>query len=822
MKYNKPIKFVIVGGVAAGASAAARARRLSENAEITIVERGQDVSFANCGMPYHVSDEIPDRSRLSLQTPASLEKLLNIRVLTGTEATAINRTAKTLTVKTLSDGTVSEITYDKLLLAPGASPIRPPMEGIGHKNIFTLRTLQDMDAIKARAASAKSALIVGAGFIGLEMAEALLKLGLRVTLVELQKQVLPQMDSEMVKTVEAELVASGCELLTGESVAGFSGEKDSLIAKLASGKTVVSDMVILSIGVKAESRLAREAGLALGVRDTVVTNEWLQTSDPDIYAAGDVAETYDPILGRRVSVPLGGPANRQGRVLADHIFMGDSARPYPGTIGTAIVRVFDTTAAVTGWTEKRLANDKIPFETTTVTAQQHASYFPGATPITMKILWSPKDGRLLGAQAFGPNGVDKRMDVVAAALVGKMTVDDLCHLELSYAPPFGSARDILNIAGFAAQNIRNGLNSATHDLPSGTGTQIVDVRPKALADLRPIPDAINIPLESLRASLSQIDKNRPVVTVCALGKSSYFAFRILNQNGFKAQSLIGGMTLLAPPAVQPTPHNSPNMKNTQNETQSCSSTTTPAPNAITLDATGLCCPGPLIRVKDAAATLAPGQELIVKASDAGFASDLPAFCKASGLEFLGVDKSSGILVGRLRKPHGALQPIASQVASQEKNGMSIVLFSCELDKAMAALVIANGVAAMGGQATIFFTFWGINVLRKETPVTVNGKTFMDKMFGWMMPKGTDAVPLSRMHMGGMGTAMMKWRMASKNLPNLPGLLSEAKRNGVRMVVCSMSLDAMGLKMEELLDGVEIGGVADFVGSANECGKSIFI
>lgn len=534
-----PQTIVIIGGVAGGASAAARARRHSESAHIIVIERGPDVSFANCGLPYHIGGEIADRAELSLQTPQSLRMLLNLDVRTLTEAIAIDVPNKQVLVRALTNHTESTISYDKLILAPGASPLRPPLPGIDSPLIHTLRNLQDMDRIKEAAAEVDHVAIIGAGFIGLEMAEQLHHIGKKVSVIELQPQVLPQLDPEMAKPLEKALREKGVELILGDGIEGFEAAPDAISAKLKSGKSLTVGLVILSIGVRPESALAKEAGLTLGPRGHIVVDAHQLTSDADIYAVGDVCETLEPILGKRAAIPLGGPANRQGRTAADHMFLGEKSLPYPGSIGTAIVRVFDHVAGITGWSETRLKMEGVPYQTVTVNGGSHASYFPGSETITLKLLWSPSDGRVLGAQASGKDGVDKRLDVIATALRGRLNIDDLAHLELSYAPPFGSAKDVVNVAGFAAGNIRDGLLIPVPDLQSA-GAQIVDVRPEASATKNPVPGAKNIPLAELRKRLEEIDRSQPVFTICQMGKTSYFAARILANHGFDARSILGG------------------------------------------------------------------------------------------------------------------------------------------------------------------------------------------------------------------------------------------------------------------------------------------
>jgi NADPH-dependent 2,4-dienoyl-CoA reductase/sulfur reductase-like enzyme/rhodanese-related sulfurtransferase len=535
-------KLLVIGGVAAGASCAARARRLDEHAQIVMIERGPDVSFANCGLPYYIGGEIGDRSTLAVQTPATLKAQLNLDVRTGCEAIKIDRAGMRVEVKYLADGRTEWLPYDKLMLAPGATPLRPRLAGSDDVRIFTLRNLHDMDRIHEATEEGQRAVVIGAGFIGIEMSEQLRHKGLSVELVEQQKQIFPQLDAPMTALLESELRHHDIGITLGDAVTRFEAQETHLRCHLASGKVLDSDIVVLSIGVAPDTELAREAGLMLGDRGHILVNEFMQTSDPAIYAAGDAVLTRDRVLGTPGNVPMGGPANRQGRVAADHIFMPDKARPYPGSLGTAIVRGFEVAAGITGWSEKRLLAAGKEFQTVTINDHDHATYYPGAKPLTLKITWEPETGRVLGAQASGFDGVDKRLDVMAAAILGGATIDDLCHIELAYAPPFGAAKDAINLAGFAACNRRDGLIRHVTELPVDPLAQIVDVRPKPLSEAYPAPvPVINIPFPTLRANLDKLDRSRPVVTLCAFGKMSYFAARILAQEGFDVYSFSGGL-----------------------------------------------------------------------------------------------------------------------------------------------------------------------------------------------------------------------------------------------------------------------------------------
>lgn len=550
-------RIVIVGGVAAGASAAARARRRSEAAEIVLIERGPDVSFANCGLPYFIGGEIKQREALAVQTPQTLKAMLALDVRTSTEAMAIDRAGKRVHIRSLASGTEAWLAYDRLILAPGAVPVRPPLPGIDDPRIFTLRSLADMDRIKAAAASARRIAVIGAGFIGLEMAEQFVHLGKQVALIEMLNQILPPLDRPMTMLMEDELKRRGVELIVNDGIESFAAE-NTLTCRLKSGRTVSADLVVLSIGVRPDTALAKAAGLELGPRGHIRVNGFMQTSDPEIYAAGDAVEVKDLLTGEPTAVPLGGPANRQGRLAADHIFHPEQTQPYTGALGTAIVRAFDIAAGLTGWSEKRLQAAKRAYRTVTVNDNHHAGYYPGAKPMLLKLLWEPATGRVLGAQATGFLGVDKRLDVLATAIAGGMTIDDLAQLELSYAPPFGSAKDIVNLAAFTAINARDGLVTPVDAIPDDPSIQVVDTRPAPLAQAHPLTQvrAINIPLAALRQRLGELDRNRPVVTVCAFGKTAYFAARILAQNGFNVSTLTGGIRAHfdpRTPAKLPTP-----------------------------------------------------------------------------------------------------------------------------------------------------------------------------------------------------------------------------------------------------------------------------
>jgi NADPH-dependent 2,4-dienoyl-CoA reductase/sulfur reductase-like enzyme/rhodanese-related sulfurtransferase len=538
------MKIVIIGGVAGGASAAARARRLSESAEIVILERGPDVSFANCGLPYYVGGEIAEREKLLVATPQFLRRRLNLDVRTGSQVDAIDRAAKRVQVRELATGRTYEEAYDKLILATGAAPLRPPIPGLDLPGIYTLRNMQDADRLKASVdAGVREALVVGAGFIGLEMVENFVRRGIRTTVVELQDQVLPPLDKEMTTPLAEHLAQHGVELLLGESAEAFEPAPEGLAVRLKSGRRLTAQLVSLGIGVRPESQLATAAGLDVGPRGGIRVNASMQTSDPSIYAVGDVIEVQDVVTNLPTQVPLAGPANRQGRLAADHIF-GNPAQ-YRGTQGTAIVKVFDRTAAMSGASEKTLRRIGQTFRKVYIHPAHHAGYYPGAEAMSLKLLFAPETGRILGAQAVGGAGVDKRIDVLAVAIQAGMTVFDIEEMELAYSPQYGSAKDPVNMAGFVAAGLLRGEHPQADvetilALPEDARPLLLDVRTPAEHAAGSIPGSLNIPIDELRANLSRLPQNRPIASYCQVGMRGYLATRILLQSGFSAVNLGGG------------------------------------------------------------------------------------------------------------------------------------------------------------------------------------------------------------------------------------------------------------------------------------------
>lgn len=537
------MRVLIVGGVAGGMSAAARLRRLDESADIVVFERDDYVSFANCGMPYFLSGDIAEREQLLLQSPRTLRESLDLDVRTGHEVVAIDRATHTLTVRDRRTGAETVETYDALVLATGAAPVRPPLPGIDDPRVRSLRSITDMDAIAALVDEGVTrAVVIGGGYVGLEMVEALRSRDIAVTVVEAQDQVIPPLDPEMASYLVEELERNDVRVLLGTQAKGFRDTADGLVVDVAD-ETIPADLVVLAVGVRPESILAREAGLDMAPNGAVLTDDHMRTSDPAVYAVGDSVQVTDTVTGRPTVIPLAGPANRQGRVAADNI--AGRASTYDSTQGTGIVKVFDLTAAMTGANERALTNAGIPFAKVDLHPYSHASYYPGAHTMHLKVLYSPDDGRILGAQAVGVEGVDKRIDVLAVAIRGGMTVEDLESVELAYAPPYGSAKDAINMVGFVASNVRRGDMSLwfAEEWPDAlpAGTVLLDVRnPEENAEWA-IPGSVLIPLRELRDRMDELPIDAPIRVYCRSGFRSYLAQRVLAQNGWPdVRTLSGG------------------------------------------------------------------------------------------------------------------------------------------------------------------------------------------------------------------------------------------------------------------------------------------
>ncbi|MBO4849010.1 MAG: FAD-dependent oxidoreductase [Clostridia bacterium] len=813
-------KVVIIGGVAGGASCAARLRRLDETAEIIMLERGEYISYANCGLPYHVGGVIRSRNALLLQTPEAMKKKFLVDVRTLSEAVAIDRERKTVRVRDAANGTEYEESYDTLVIATGSSPLRPNIPGINSPRVRTLWTVPDADDLKDAAASSRKAAVIGGGFIGVETAENLKHAGLAVELIEAADQVLAPLDPEMALLVQRELAENGVRLTLGDGVDSFEDTGSGLKIKLKSGRTAEADFAVLSIGVRPNSALARDCGLEINARGGVVTDERMRTSDPSIYAVGDAVEVEDAVFGGRTMTALAGPANKQGRIAADNI--AGLGSEYHGSQGTSIVKVFGLTAASTGANEKTvkargMVKDR-DYRTVTLMQNHHAGYYPGALPIMMKLIFTADGGRILGAQAVGAEGADKRIDVIAAAQRLGAPVTALKELELAYAPPFSSAKDPVNMAGFVAENLLRGLvRQAEWDAPDNdAAAQLLDVREEAEVAAYAVPGAVNIPLGQIRARMGELDKDRRVIVFCAIGVRAYNAARILMQSGFGDVMIYpGGARLYRNTHEKPEPKEEAPAETTPTEDRRNA-----AMETVRLDCCGMQCPGPIMEVYKKLGAMKEGDMLEVTASDPGFAKDIVSWCRRTGNTLVSNVAHDGEYTALVIK--GAEKAEEAGFAVKDApQGKTIIVFDGDLDKVLASFIIANGALAMGRPVTMFFTFWGLNALRKPEKQKVK-KTLVERMFGFMLPRGSKKLKLSKMNMGGMGTAMMKKIMNDKNIDSLEELIRKALDNGVKLVACSMSMDVMGIKPEELIDGVEIGGVGTYLGDAEESNVNLFI
>ena len=815
-------KYLIVGGVAGGATAAARIRRLTEDAEIILFEKGAYISYANCGLPYYIGGVIEERDRLFVQTPEAFGKRFNIDVRTRSEVIAIHPEKKQVTVRSAEGQEYTE-NYDKLLLSPGASPVVPPLPGIQSEGIFTLRNVDDTDRIKAymTAHQVRRTVIVGGGFIGLEMAENLKHAGSQVAVVEMAPQVMGPIDYSMAALVHQHLQQQDVKLYLEQAVERFSREGDELTVYFKSGISLKADMVLLSIGVRAETRLAQEAGLKLGEMRGIWVDAYLQTSDADIYAVGDAIEYPHPITGKPWLNFLAGPANRQARIVADNMVLGNRIH-YEGAIGTSIAKVFDLTVASTGLPAKRLKQMGIPYLSATIHNGSHAGYYPGSLQMDIKITFSPTDGKLYGAQIVGYDGVDTRIDQYALAIKQGATVEQLTRLEHAYAPPFSSAKDPVAISGYVAGNILSGKMTPLYwrEMQQADKSQVtlVDVRTPDEYALGTIPGAINIPLDNLRERLADIPENKPVYLFCGVGLRGYLASNILKSKGYPdVRNLIGGLkTYNAATATIKTP-----------EGFVCDTTTHACPasscrcdkSIIKVDACGIQCPGPILKLKQAMEVLAVGQQLEVRATDAGFPRDAEAWCRTTGHKFLGKRAEGGIQIVEIEK--AAPQVVEATQPQTSEQGKTLILFSDDLDKTLATFVLANGAAATGKKVSIFFTFWGLNAIKKVRKPKVK-KDIFGRMFGWMLPADSTQLALSKMNMLGIGSKMMRYLMRKKGVDSLETLRQQAIDQGVEFIACQMSMDVMGIKREELLDNVTVGGVASYMERAEQANVNLFI
>lgn len=819
------MKYLIVGGVAGGATVAARLRRLDEDAEIILFERGQYVSYANCGLPYYIGGEIKERQKLFVQTEKGFVDRFRIDIRTQQEVVAIHQQTKTVEVRNLVSGEQYSEHYDKLVLSPGAEPVRPRIEGIHHPHIFTLRNVSDTDAIKQYITARKpqEAVVVGGGFIGLEMVENLHAQGIGVSVIEKANQVMAPLDYSMAQLVHEKLVHKGVQLLLNNGVERFEVQGDKVAVCLENGRRILTDMVIFSIGVRPETGLAVDAGLAIGATHGIAVNKYMQTSDPDIYALGDAVEVVHGVTGKPVLIPLAGPANKQGRIVADNIVFGNT-QEYGGTIGTSIAKVFDMAVAAAGANAKLLRREGIAYVSSYTHPASHAGYYPAAIPMSIKILFAPEGGQLLGAQIVGYDGVDKRIEMLAQVIQHHGTVYDLAALEQAYAPPYSSAKDPVNMAGFVAQNIVEGKVAIAHwrDVNiDDKGQYILDVRTRDEFQLGNISGSVNIPLDELREHINELPRDKEIIVTCAVGLRGYLAYRILAQNGFaKVRNLSGGYKTWCMATTDWT-NRSVSIDCACDASSSREQTVQTSPvQTVEIDACGLMCPGPIMKLKQNYGNIETGSRLLIKATDPAFGKDVASWCQMMGAKLIDVQDNKGIVQALVEKAEK--QPEVHDAANVKlPDNKTMIVFSDDLDKALASFVLANGALAAGKKVTMFFTFWGLNIIKKRQKPAVS-KDIFGKMFGMMLPSHSGKLSLSKLNMWGMGSLMMRFIMKKKRIDSLESLMQQAIHGGVEMIACTMSMDVMGVKREELLDNVQLGGVAAYMERAEHANMNLFI
>lgn len=813
------MKHIIIGGVAGGATAAARIRRADESAEIVLVEKGKYISYANCGLPYYIGGVIAEREKLFVQTPESFGRRFNVDVRVENEVVGIDTTAKNVTIRR-TDGSEYVEGYDKLLLSPGSVPVRPPLPGIDSEGVFTLRNVEDTDRIKSYLTTheVRQAVVVGGGFIGLEMAENLVHAGVKVSLVEKGNQVMAPIDFSMASHVHCHLEDKGVRLYLEKGVKGFEAQDGRLTVMLDDGDEIAADMVLLSIGVSPAVGLAKQAGIELGERGVKV-DAYLQTSAQDVYAVGDAIEFEHPLTGQPWLNYLAGPANRQGRIVADNMVFGNTTT-YEGAIGTAIAKVFDLTVATTGLPAKRLKQLGMAYASSVTSSSSHAGYYPGAFQMVIKVTFDPATGKLYGAQAVGVDGVDKRIDVLSQVIKGGGTVADLVRIEQAYAPPFSSAKDPVAIAGYVASNIVTGAMRPVYwrEVQSADRqkTMLIDVRTVAEHELGTIAGAVNIPLDDLRDRIHEIPKDKEVVVFCAVGLRGYLAERILRGRGYdNVRNLSGGYKHYAA-ATMPL-QGVENMEETKTEINE-GKEKDKMRHTLRVDACGLQCPGPIMKLKNTIDAMNEGEQVEIRATDAGFPRDARAWCNTTGNCLVSHTDEGGFHTVIVEKRSRQQMSGALQTASKNK---TLIMFSDDLDKALATFVLANGAAATGHKVSIFFTFWGLNVIKKEQKPSVK-KDIFGRMFSWMLPSNSKQLKLSQMSMLGIGDRMMRYIMKKKGISQLEELRQQALDNGVEFIACQMSMDMMGVDKSELLDNVTIGGVATYMERAEEANVNLFI
>ena len=807
------MKVIVIGGVAGGATCATRLKRLKSDTQVKIYERDYYISYANCGIPYYIGG-IVKRENLFVIKPEEMKKKNDIDVFVRHEVLRIDPKNKKILVRNLETLEEFEDSYDFLVLSPGASPIKPKLKGIESEKIFTLRTISDADnIIKEIENGKKEVTVVGGGFIGIEVTENLVKRGLKVNLVEALPQVLSFIDKDLIFYVHDELEKNGVNLYLGSKVVEFK-ENGKIETILDNGEGVTSDFVIFSIGVKPEVNLAKEAGITIGETGGILVNEKMQTSDPYIYAIGDAVEIVNYISQTKTRVPLAGPTHKQARVAADNI-LGLNSK-YLGSMGTAIVKVFNVVASSTGLNTETLEKLGIDYKFECLSSFNHAGYYPDAYPLFLKVFYESKTGKLLGGQVVGYDGVDTIINSLATSLRFGAKITELKDVDFAYSPQFGHAKNPLNIISTMAEddlsNLAPKVTIFELDEFIKNGAILIDVREVDETIAHKLPNSINIPLGELKKRINELDKSKTYIICCTKGQRAYNTLRIFLDNGFKAMYLSGGLTFYDSCFKKEKIEKFPIKKEEKLDK---------IEDVFKIDAKGLSCPGPLMKLKEVLDKTEESAIIEIEATDPGFYRDIQSYCESKNLNLISLEKDK-VIKAVIRKGEVKETPYKKEEkVTQESNSLSIILFSNDFDKVMASLIIGNGALSMGKRVSIFCTFWGLNVLRKDYKVKVK-KNFVEKMFGTMMPRGAKKLTLSKLNMLGVGTKMMKGIMKKYNVYTPDELLNAFIKNGGKIIACTMTMSLMGIKKEELIDGVEEGGVGTYLSFAEKSRINLFI
>jgi len=824
------MKIITIGGVALGASFVTRMKRLNRNIEIKLFEKSSYISYANCGLPYNLSGKI-QRDRLELVTPEEMKEKFDVNVFVKHEVIAIDRKNKNVTVKNLLTGKTFKESYDKLVLGTGTRAIDIPIKGIEkEKNKFPLKNLDDLDRIQEfrKKTGAKKFLILGAGFIGLEAAEALAEDGQEVNVAEISNNV-AKFDKDISVFLEKELVQKNVNLFLNAGVKEVDSKRK--VAKLTTGVEISYDMILMSAGVRPNTEFIKAAGIKVDERGVVETNEFMQTSDKDIYAGGDIVYTPHRLTGQKVFSPLAWGANRQAKVIANHIFGIKDKQP--STMQTAIIKIFRLTAAMTGISEFEASKSGIDYDIVYYSGNHHASYYPGAKNVILKIIFEKKTLKVLGAQSVGASA-DKKIDILSTAIYHNATMEDLLDYNLSYSPPYGSAKDVINLAASIAVNRRDQKLKTIKAEELTEDMFVVDVNPETVHEVSSISWSINIPLETLdKTTKLPKDKDSFIYIHCNTGHTSYNALKIIESKGYtNLVNVIGGnhryQAFKWSREYKPSLSNSHSNDSTNDMTPKAATSSKVVSSSAkveTLDCTGLACPGPLLKLHKKLNEVEDGTILDVTASDFGFEDDVKTWVGKNGHTLISVSSDDEKVYAKIQKGNTSVVNEDTQALAgalmKDKERATIVLFSGDYDKVIAALIIAQAAASLGKKVTIFATFWGLNAFRIK-PKKKPKKKFMEKMFGKMMPTGVDKLPLTQMNFGGLGKKIIKSVMKKHNVKSPAEMIKDSKELGIEFIACTMSMDLLGVRKEEIIDGVSFAGAAKYISHADDSNITLFI